>query len=100
MRGCRKRKDQGFLISYWPASWGDPQTGQHANWLASGYMVIVPDPLDQPLPPAEPPPRPVQAEDGAASLGGQDILIGNEDRASGEAEAIASSPGAALYQRK
>lgn len=32
-------------ISYWPEGWGDPETGTCAEWLRTGYMRIVPDPL-------------------------------------------------------
>lgn len=43
VRGWRRRRtDKGFEISYWPERWDSPQT---ANWLASGYMTVVGDPL-------------------------------------------------------
>lgn len=33
-----------YEISYWPEGWNTPAT---ADWLSTGYMRIVPDPLDQ-----------------------------------------------------
>lgn len=49
-RGWRRKevpetpeRSRHFLISYWPESWSDPRC---QNWLESGFMVIVPDPLE------------------------------------------------------
>ena len=43
-RGWRRRRiEKGFEISFWPESWDHPSC---AEWLANGYMTIVPDPLD------------------------------------------------------
>ena len=43
-RGWRRRRtENGFDISFWPESWDHPSC---AEWLANGYMTIVPDPLD------------------------------------------------------
>lgn len=33
-----------FEISYWPEGWNSPRTKE---WLNSGYMRVVPDPLDK-----------------------------------------------------
>jgi hypothetical protein len=38
----RKRVDGGWLISHWPDGWRDKK------WLETGYMKIVPDPLEPP----------------------------------------------------
>lgn len=42
-----------FEISYWPQGWGEGTE----NWINDGYMRIVPDPLETPIPalPALPP---------------------------------------------
>lgn len=37
------QEPQRFLISHWPKSWGDPETGPCAQWLRSGYMTVVPE---------------------------------------------------------
>jgi len=35
--------DRGYYeISYWPPGWGDQR-----DWLTTGYMRIVPDPLEE-----------------------------------------------------
>jgi hypothetical protein len=45
-RGWRRRRtEKGFDISYWPEGWNTPGC---ADWLSSGYMTIVPDPLEPP----------------------------------------------------
>lgn len=44
VRGWRRQhSEKGFNISYWPEGWDGPGC---ADWLSSGYMTIVPDPLD------------------------------------------------------
>jgi hypothetical protein len=47
-KGWRRKAKQsqdgngpGWYISYWPEGWGK------RDWLETGYMVIVPDPLEQ-----------------------------------------------------
>lgn len=41
VRGWRRKSvDGGFLISYWPDAWSNKE------WLETGYMKIVPDPLE------------------------------------------------------
>jgi hypothetical protein len=43
--GARPKPENGgyYEISYWPEGWGD----QTKDWLTTGYMRIVPDPLEQ-----------------------------------------------------
>ena len=38
----RKRTEKGFEISEWPEGWKG-----YENWLKTGYMTIVPDPLEK-----------------------------------------------------
>lgn len=39
--------DPGYYeISYWPEGWGSRDSGRCGEWLKTGYMRIVPDPLE------------------------------------------------------
>ena len=45
--GADEVEHRGYYeISFWPEGWGDQKNGRTAKWLKTGYMRIVPDPLD------------------------------------------------------